>query len=204
MRRFTWRPNGGSSSQDADDQSFKSDDRTHDPTDSSPARSSSSRGLSAGKARGADGGSPPGVPSATAAFTGGGGGTPSTGGGSSNRKMLKIGRNVRFRGDVMECDTVVVCGRLQVGVLCLVVLRSRGIGDVEVFVRMQVIFSLGRFILEHVCMIDKSVSCRCLLCICHTMFRAQSMCGTSVMLPIPTCCRPPRRENSNFSPHPSV
>lgn len=33
----------------------------------------------------------------------------------SNAKMLKIGANVRFRGDVMECNTVVLCGRLQVG-----------------------------------------------------------------------------------------
>lgn len=40
----------------------------------------------------------------------------------SSKKMLKIGANVRFRGDVMECNTVVLCGRLQVcvraGVLC--------------------------------------------------------------------------------------
>lgn len=34
----------------------------------------------------------------------------------SSKKMLKIGANVRFRGDVMECNTVVLCGRLQVGV----------------------------------------------------------------------------------------
>ncbi|CAN0132666.1 unnamed protein product, partial [Ectocarpus sp. 4 AP-2014] len=31
----------------------------------------------------------------------------------SSKKMLKIGANVRFRGDVMECNTVVLCGRLQ-------------------------------------------------------------------------------------------
>lgn len=49
---------------------------------------------------------------AVGAAAGGGGAVVAV----SNRKMLKIGANVRFRGDVMECNTVVLCGRLQVWV----------------------------------------------------------------------------------------
>lgn len=54
--------------------------------------------------------------SSSVATSGGGGGMRSPGKvvGSSNGKTLKIGRNVRFRGDVMECESVVLCGRLEV------------------------------------------------------------------------------------------
>eukprot|EP00903_Cladosiphon_okamuranus_P005847 g5787.t1 len=112
MKRFGWRSSTG-------------DEEQASPPDNSPARShrssnSSSRGGSS-------------LQSANTATTksreqsparlgadavgGGGGGEGGGGGGAvvavSNKKMLKIGANVRFRGDVMECNTVVLRGRLQ-------------------------------------------------------------------------------------------
>lgn len=118
MRRFSKR-NGPQ-----DDEQSPSED----PADSSPARSyasSTSRGSrmglsawrgSGGSASGGGGGgsggswaggeeTPPRIPTSAA-------GTPPKPG--TNKKMLKIGANVRFRGDVMECDTVILCGRLEV------------------------------------------------------------------------------------------
>lgn len=122
MKRFGWRSSAGDEEQQQQQQSS--------PPDNSPARSqrssnSSSRGGSsltsssaaanttgaaATKSReqsparlGAD---------ALGAATGAGGGGAVVA--VSNKKMLKIGANVRFRGDVMECNTVVLCGRLQV------------------------------------------------------------------------------------------
>lgn len=112
MRRFGWK--SAAAEEEPRQTSPGSDDQRG--VDTSPARSlsyrstnSSRSGLSKsgigkdespsklGAAAGA------GAPDATGAGVGG-----------SNKKMLKIGANVRFRGDVMECNTVIVCGRLQV------------------------------------------------------------------------------------------
>lgn len=110
---------------------------TEDPTgaDYSPARSAASyrsstnssvRGVggSSGRASKSPEGSPnaswrgsataDGEVGAAGAGPNGGGIEGGTGATTSNKKMLKIGANVRFRGDVMECNTVVLCGRLQV------------------------------------------------------------------------------------------
>ena len=69
-----------------------------------------------------------GVFGASGAGTSLGSGGVGTGGSEtpmSNKKMLKIGANVRFRGDVMECNTLVLCGRLQVRCFCC--LSERGL-----------------------------------------------------------------------------
>lgn len=87
------------------------------PTENSPARSqlSSNSGFSLKSSNTATKSREQSPARLAADATGGGGGG---GGGAvvavSNRKMLKIGANVRFRGDVMECNTVVLYGRLQV------------------------------------------------------------------------------------------
>ncbi|CAM9803008.1 unnamed protein product, partial [Discosporangium mesarthrocarpum] len=54
---------------------------------------------------------------------------------SSNRKSLKIGSNVRFRGDVMECDSILLLGRLEgfVETKRLIILEGgRFVGDAKV------------------------------------------------------------------------
>lgn len=138
MRGFS-RKNNGTSFQE--EQSTAGNRSDNDPTDSSPAsRSSSSRGgagagLAGGTARLSgreiDSESPPVGPSASSSVAGGAGGSGGTGSptkaGSSNKKTLKIGRNVRFRGDVMECDTVLLCGRLQVRLFSCVFSYSLGV-----------------------------------------------------------------------------
>lgn len=130
MKTFRWR--GGV----ADDETPRATS-TEDPTaaDYSPARSAASyRSSTNSSVRGVGGSSsrapksPEGSPNASwrgsgtadegvgAAVAGpnGGGIEGGIGTTTSNKKMLKIGANVRFRGDVMECNTVVLCGRLQV------------------------------------------------------------------------------------------
>lgn len=109
MKRFGWRSSAG-------------DEEQSSPLANSPARSqrssnSSSRGGSLKSANTAATKSREQSPArlgdyAAGAATGGGGGGAVVA--VSNKKMLKIGANVRFRGDVMECNTVVLCGRLQV------------------------------------------------------------------------------------------
>lgn len=134
MRGFSRKNNGASFQEEQSNTANRSD---NDPTDSSLAsRSSSSRAGAGGGAvlaggmarlsgRDVDGGTPPRGHSASSSLTGAAGsgsaGSPAKGG-SSNKKMLKIGRNVRFRGDVMECDTVILCGRLEVRVSLIVVM----------------------------------------------------------------------------------
>lgn len=108
MKRFGWRSSAG-------------DDEQSSPPDNSPTRSqrssnSSSRGGSLKSANTAATKSREQSPArlgadAIGAATGAGGGAVVA---VSNKKMLKIGANVRFRGDVMECNTVVLCGQLQV------------------------------------------------------------------------------------------
>lgn len=112
MRRFGWR----SAAQEEEPQ----DDNV---VDTSPARSYRSTNSSRG---GGGGGSKaiirsreesPSKPAGGAAAGDVGalaGAVVSAGVPMSNKKTLKIGANVRFRGDVMECNTVVLCGRLQV------------------------------------------------------------------------------------------
>lgn len=103
MKRFGWSRSAGE------------DDQPSPPDDNSPARSqgssnSSSRGgslKSANKSREQS-------PARLGEATGSAGGAGAAAVAASNKKMLKIGANVRFRGDVMECNTVVLCGRLQV------------------------------------------------------------------------------------------
>lgn len=62
----------------------------------------------------------------------------------SNKKMLKIGANVRFRGDVMECNTVVLCGRLQVGAFFALVVFSRDVHTHRQFFRCTDVVCLWR------------------------------------------------------------
>lgn len=130
MKTFRWR--GGM----ADDETHRATS-TEDPTaaDYSPARSAASyRSSTNSSVRGVGGNSsrlpksPEGSPNASwkgsatadegvgAAVSGPNedGIDDGIGTTTSNKKMLKIGANVRFRGDVMECNTVVLCGRLQV------------------------------------------------------------------------------------------
>lgn len=85
---------------------------SEDATDVSPAcslGSAASRGSRTGHSRRNSS-----IDNSTPSRPAGSGGSPPKPG--TNKKMLKIGANVRFRGDVMECDTVLLCGRLQVGV----------------------------------------------------------------------------------------
>lgn len=113
MRRFNWR--GAAQEEEQQPQPSPSDAAG----ESSPARSyrstnSSNRGGSSRAAKSREH-----SPSRTVGgvASGAGGGGDGGGGGlasASNRKTLKIGANVRFRGDVMECHSVVLCGRLQV------------------------------------------------------------------------------------------
>ncbi|CAM9749948.1 unnamed protein product [Ascophyllum nodosum] len=124
MRRFPWR----SVMPDEESQQTASPE---DPVavESSPARSYRSSTNSSIRGGGGKwfkslegspskswGGMIDGVFGASGAGTSLGSGGVGTGGSEtpmSNKKMLKIGANVRFRGDVMECNTLVLCGRLQ-------------------------------------------------------------------------------------------
>lgn len=119
MRRFGWK--NTAPEEEARQTSPGSDDQR--VVDTSPARSFSYRSTNSSRSglsksgRGKDEspsklGAAAGAGAPDAAGSGGGGGDG--GGVVSNKKMLKIGANVRFRGDVMECNTVILCGRLQV------------------------------------------------------------------------------------------
>lgn len=107
MKRFGWRSSAGE------------DDQSSPPDANSPARSQrSSNSSRAGSLKSSSNTatksreqSPAGLQDRDATGAAGGGAAAVA---VSNKKTLKIGANVRFRGDVMECNTVVLCGRLQV------------------------------------------------------------------------------------------
>lgn len=132
MRRFGWR----SSAQDEEQQQPQPSPTSDGPTpgnETSPARSFRSNASSARGGNGKAGRQAEGSPYRLdgGAGTGAGVGTGGIGGAAataSNKKMLKIGANVRFRGDVMECNTVILCGRLQVCVdICVSKVCDQGL-----------------------------------------------------------------------------